>query len=240
MIPKKIHYCWFGGRDLPGSALKCIESWKTMMPDAEIVRWDESNYDVNKYKYTREAYQEKKYAFVSDVARLEILYQYGGLYLDTDVELVKSLKPLLLGNGFFGFQSKSADGLFYPNTGIGFASIKGNAILKEMINEYERIPFIKQDGTLDTLSCPTRNSKVLVNKGLRLDNTLQVIDGMTIYPMDYFCPIDEITGKKIITVNTFSIHHFDASWLDANRQRKNKMRKLLGPTIWNLLKKIAK
>ncbi len=238
MIPKKIHYCWFGKKTLPMSATKCIDSWKKYMPEAEIIRWDESNYDVNKLQYTREAYENGKYAFVSDVARLEIIFSEGGIYFDTDVELIKPIDSLLHESCFMGFQTKSTDGNYYVNTGLGFGAEKGNLIIDEMLKEYNTLSFVESDGSLNTLSCPVRNTSVLQQKGLILNNTKQLIGSVSVYPVDYFCPIDEKSGVLNITENTYSIHHFDASWLNTRQKAKRKLRQIIGVNRWETLKKI--
>ena len=241
MIPKKIHYCWFGNGDIPKSALRCIESWKKMMPDAEIIRWDESNYGVTKNTYMKEAYESKKYAFVSDYARLDIVYNEGGIYLDVDVELIKPIgEEFLRREAFFGFQTRANNGQYYINTGLGFGACKGNVLIKKIMDDYEGESFVNSDGSLNTVSCPTRNSIVFLNEGFELTNTKQVINNIAVYPATYFCPIDEQTGKKEIVKNTVSIHHFNASWLDTSGKIKRALRIIVGARLWNTIKKIVR
>ncbi|MCC2818945.1 glycosyl transferase [Lachnoclostridium pacaense] len=239
MIPKVIHYCWFGGKPLPLTALKCIESWKKFLPGYKIIEWNEENYDYKKRVYTDQAYSAKKYAFVSDVARLDIIYENGGIYLDTDVELIKDITSLLENKAFMGFQKKCSIG-FFVNTGLGFGAEPGNSIIHEMVQDYNKITFIKQNGVLDTLSCPVRNSKVLEKNGLVLNGCLQKIGDVVIYPPEFFCPMDESSGIIQIEPNTFSIHHFEASWLSKKQITKRKLRRILGPKFVNLYNKHIK
>lgn len=207
MIPKKIHYCWFGGNPLPDLAKKCIESWKKFCPDYEIIEWNESNFDVNCNAYVKEAYQAKKWAFVSDVVRLYALVNYGGIYMDADVEVLKPLDSLLTHEAFSGFESDTA----IP-TGI-MACCKGQALFKELLEEYNTAHFIQEDGELDLTTNVVRITNTCLKYGLNLDNSLQTVNGFTLYPKDYFCPKDATTRELRITENSYTIHHFDGSWL---------------------------
>ena len=155
-IPKVIHYCWFGRGELPRLAEKCIQSWKKYCPDYEIVCWNEDNFDINQNKYAREAYESGKWAFVSDYVRLKVLYDEGGIYLDTDVELIKSLDPLVKENGYMGFDDNGV-----VSTGLGFACEKGNELVGALLADYDDIPFVLPDGTYDITPCPDRNTKVM-------------------------------------------------------------------------------
>ena len=225
MIPKTIHYCWFGGKPLPELALKCIESWKKFCPDYEIVRWDETNFDVGSCAYVREAYEAKKYAFVSDYARLKILVEYGGVYMDTDVEVIKPLDKFMSEQAFSGFESET----MIP-TGI-MACEKGFAPFREMLNEYDARHFLLSDGSFDL----TTNVKVITDywlmRGFTPNNTKQTINGFTIYPKDYFCPKNYVTRKIEITENTYMIHHFADSWFPPYKKFKLKMKHILGYRI---------
>lgn len=225
MIPKIIHYCWFGGKPLSKEALKCIDSWKKYAPDFEIKEWNESNYDVNKNKYIKEAYQAKKFAFVSDFARLDILYSEGGIYLDVDVELLKPVDDLLNSHAFFGKQTVF-NGKWLVNTGLGCGAEANAPIIKELIDDYSEVIFIKEDGSFDTTSCPTRNTKVFLKYGYKNNNDFQSIKGADIYPSEYFCPMDHMTGVLQITDNTFSVHHFAASWVSPWRKFKKKIKRM--------------
>ena len=210
MIPKIIHYCWFGGNPLPDSVLKCIESWKKHCPDFEIKQWDESNYDVNACAYTREAYEAKKWAFVSDFARLDIIYNNGGIYLDTDVELVRTLDDELLSNDcFLAIEQPS----HLIATGLGFGAVKGSKAINEMLAEYDGAKFTLAKNIYDQVPCPTRNTKPFLKYGFKKNISAPVtLGGAKIYPPEYFCPFERKKGKLEITENTYSIHRYDASW----------------------------
>lgn len=207
MIPKRIHYCWFGGNPLPELAEKCIASWKKYCPDYEIVEWNESNFDINCCDYVREAYEAKKWAFVSDVARLYALVQHGGIYMDTDVEVLKPLDEFLSYEALSGFESKTQ----IP-TGL-MACREGQPLFAELLHEYDDIHFLRKDGSCDVTTNVTRITNACLKYGLRLDNTLQTVNGFTLFPSDYFCPKDFETKITTITDNTYAIHHFDGSWL---------------------------
>lgn len=219
MIPKTIHYCWFGRNPKPKLAVKCIKSWKKYCPDYEIIEWNEDNFDLSACPlYVRQAYEAKKWAFVTDYVRLKVVYEHGGIYFDTDVEVKRNLDDLLQYHGFFGFE----DGI-HINTGLGFGAVKGAPILSEMMVDYEYIPFVMPDGTFDTTSCPKRNTAVLLRHGLEQNNLLQELEkAITIFPTEYFCPKSPITGVLSLTQNTYTIHHFDASWLPEEQKLKWK------------------
>lgn len=207
MIPKIIHYCWFGGTELPDLAIKCIESWKKYCPDYKILRWDESNYDIKKNRYMLEAYQNKKWGFVPDYARLDIIYSYGGIYLDTDVELIKSLDDLLYYDAFAGMER-----LGVVNFGLGFGASKGNSIIKILLDDYDKLKFIRSDGTLNLIPSPQIQTRKLKSLGLIEANINQKIETLQIFSTEYFCPIDYATNVMKRTQNTYSIHHYAASW----------------------------
>lgn len=207
MIPKKIHYCWFGGNQKPDSVLKCINSWKKYCPDYEIIEWNESNFDIHCMPFVEQAIEAKKYAFASDVARLMVVYENGGLYFDTDVEVVKSFDDLLDNTAFLGFENNE-----YVASGLGFGSEAGIEFFKEHIDVYKDEVFINDDGSFNMLGCPRVATKLLVEKGLVQNGQEQLVDGVRIYPTDYFNPYDSVTGKLNKTTNTYSIHWYDASW----------------------------
>ena len=219
MIPKVIHYCWFGGNPLPELAKKCIKSWKKYCPDYEIIEWNESNFDFNCCDYAKEAYQAKKWAFVSDVARMKIIYEYGGIYLDVDVEVIKPLDDLLLNDAYFGFEADK-----YIATGLGFGACKGNELIGLFLDDYYNRSFVKDDGSFDTTPCPQIQTSILLKFGLIQNGTKQIIKNATIFPTDFFCPLDYNTGKTTITSNTYSIHHFNASWVPLTTKLKNKIK----------------
>ncbi|MCL2798411.1 MAG: glycosyl transferase [Firmicutes bacterium] len=233
MIPKKIHYCWFGGKPLGKLETKCVASWKKFCPDYEIIEWNEANFDVNAIKYTKQAYEAKKYAFVSDYARFDILYREGGIYLDTDVELIKPLDELLIHKVYMGFERPGL-----VNSGLGFGTEAGHELLQYICESYRARAFLKDDGSPDYTTVVQIVSSTLYPKGLTDENTIQVIDGCTIFPMDYFQPIDQKTRKKYITQNTFSIHHYAASWYSKRHKFLKKIGKLMPPGLTRLGRKI--
>lgn len=222
MIPKVIHYCWFGGSQLTDEAKECIASWKKVCPDYQIKRWDESNYNINKNEYTKTAYKNKQWAFLTDYVRLDVLFNEGGVYLDTDVKLVKSLNPLISNGAFMAFEQRGR-----INTGIGFACESGNNIVQENKNYYES-KSLKNDGTLNTELCVEVTTKILIKHGLNyLKNEKQELDGITIYPSDYFSPKKMGTNKISITNNTYGIHLFSSSWYKGARIKKRIQYRLI-------------
>lgn len=231
MIPKTIHYCWFGGNPLPDLAIKCISSWKEYFPDYEIKEWNESNFDLNCCAYVKEAYDAKKWAFVSDYARFWILYNYGGLYFDTDVEVIKDMSDIIKRGAFMGCESFDGSGILV-NPGLGLGVGPGVNFYKEILDDYNNSHFLNSDGTHNYMTVVTRTTDFLVKHGLQPNDELQKIDGINIYPKDYFCPMDYTTGKVELTENSCSIHWYDASWLDS----RMKKRKMITKKIRNLFK----
>jgi len=207
-IPKKIHYCWFGGNPIPVHLQKCIESWSKFCPDYEIIKWEESNYDVNKNLYMKQAYEAKKWGFVSDYSRLDVIYNYGGIYLDTDVEIVKSFDDLLYDEMFCGFESNC-----YIAFGLGFGAVMGHPILKSVMEIYEKLNFLNDDGSLNLTPCPYYQSEILSQYGFKLNNKYQNINGVAVYPSEVFCPTNFMKSVEYFTMNTYSIHHYEASWM---------------------------
>ncbi|WP_370559867.1 glycosyltransferase family 32 protein [Edwardsiella tarda] len=208
-IPKKIHYCWFGGGDLPELANRCINSWREFCPDYEIIRWDESNTDLESCQFVREAFLAKKWAFISDYIRLKVVEEQGGIYLDIDVELLKTLDNFLDYQGFMGFEQTKP---YLVATGLGFGAIPHHPVIQKMMSNYENTQFIKSDGSYNMEPCPKRDSAILIGLGLKLNNVRQSIDGIEIFPYEYFSPISML-GIENYTERTVSIHHFNASWL---------------------------
>ena len=229
-IPKVIHYCWFGRGNMPKLAEKCIASWKKYCPDYQIVCWNEDNFDVSQNRYAKEAYDAGKWAFVSDYARLKVLYEEGGIYLDVDVEVIKSFDALLEENGFMGFDDQGIIA-----TGLGFACEKGNALVGALLSDYDDISFVKADGTYDLTPCPDRNTVTLRRLGMDLVNKDQVFMGIHMLPEEYLCPMKYYTGKKIITKNTYSIHHYCASWTSAKSKRTTFIKRIIGVKIYEKL-----
>lgn len=207
MIPKKIHYIWFGGNSLSPLALRCIDSWRVQCPDYEIVRWDESNFDISQNRYCREAYEQGKWAFVSDYARLWVLVHEGGIYMDTDVELLRPLDPFLDEEAFSGFESEGS-----VPTGL-MASRKGFSLFARLLDDYADRSFVLPDGSLNTTTNVVYITESCKRNGLVLNGEKQTVAGFTLYPKDYFCPKDYSSKKLEITPNTYAIHHFDGSWL---------------------------
>ena len=229
-IPKVIHYCWFGRGKMPGLAEKCIASWKKYCPDYEIVCINEDNFDISENRYAREAYEAGKWAFVSDYARLRVLYDEGGIYFDTDVELIKPLDDIIAERGYMGFADNGI-----VSTGLGFACEKGNELIGALLADYDGIPFILPDGTCDLTPCPNRNIATMVKLGLDISIKDQIFMGIHFYPEEYFCPINYYTGKKRITKNTYSIHHYCASWTSKTAKRTTFVKRLVGVKMYDKL-----
>ena len=241
-IPKKIHYCWFGGNPLPELAQKCIDSWKKYLPDYEIIRWDESNFDFSINDYVREAYENKKWAFITDYVRLYVLYNYGGIYMDTDVEVLKPLDELLTHKAFSGFEDK----INIP-TGI-IASEKHNKWIKYLLDYYKDRHFIV-DGKINYTTNVLIITEMTKKKyGLKQNNTYQDLKDVVFYPNDYFCPKDHMNGEIYLTDNTYCIHHFSGSWQSKGMKLREKVfrtiHKIFGRKVsdfmYKLYKKIVK
>lgn len=215
---KCIHYCWFGKNPKSKLILKCIDSWRKYCPDYEIKEWNEDNFDVNCCDYVREAYEAKKWAFVSDYCRFYVLYNYGGIYLDTDVELLRNLE--LLENNFVGFENAHT-----VNSGLIRGAEKGDYICQLMLQSYADDKFVNSDGTLNLTTVCERETNILCQLGMKKDNKLQVVSGTTIYPSEYFNPMDMETGKIRPTNKTVSIHHYAASWVSKNDRTRGKIAK---------------
>lgn len=220
-IPKKIHYIWIGNNPKPPIIEKCIESWKKYMPDFEVIEWNEQNYDVTKNAYIRDAYAQKKYAYVSDYMRFDILYQYGGIYLDTDVEFLKPIpEEILKYNAFSGMESSGK-----VSPGLIYACQPGDSIARKMMENYENDTFDAEH--LVTVNC--RITKILCEKGFVEEDRFQVIDGLAIYPSEIFCGYDLDVHEIAITERTVSVHHYAASW--KKKTWKAKVQKLLKKVI---------
>ena len=230
-IPKIIHYCWVGGNPKPQSVLYCIESWKRCCPDYEIREWNETNYDFTKNGYMRQAYEAKKWGFVPDYARLDIVYEHGGIYLDTDVEMVRSFDELLEHQAFFGFED-TGDGEFFVNCGHGFGAVPRHEAIQNARDLYEHVSFENADGSLNLLASPYYTTQSLRQLGLVQENRDQQLPDVQIYASDVLCPKNFRTGKLTKTARTVSIHHFTASWVDekikAEMARQQKIRNRFG------------
>ena len=234
-IPKTIHYCWFGNGEKPKLAKKCIESWKTYCPDYFFIEWNEKNFDISKYQYTRYCYKEKKWAFLSDFVRLIVVYENGGIYLDTDVEIIKSLDELLTNDAFYGFENDE-----YVATGLGFGAQPNNSTVKAMIEEYNKLKTDKK-GNYELINCPRLNTKALMDFGLVCNGKKQSIRSAEIYPAEFFNPLNDATGELLITENTYTINHYGKSWLNKGLKLKSKIsrpiHRLFGTGFFDLLKK---
>ncbi len=209
VIPKKIHYMWLGGNPMPDNLLHCIDSWKKYCPDYEIIRWDESNYDVHKNKFVSQAYDNKYFGFVPDYARLEILYNYGGIYMDTDIELIRDLDDMLYQEAFCSVEKWQV-----LNFGGCSGAIKGYHALEPFLKRWERRSLIREDGTLDNISSGLIDTDIALRAGYVINGKSQNVMGMNIYTYDYFHPYDYMSGMLEKTDDTFSIHHFHGGWLD--------------------------
>lgn len=235
MIPKEIHYCWFGYGPKGKKELKCIESWKKFCPDYEIIEWNESNVDLDMMPFVREAYDAKKYAFVSDVVRLWAIISNGGIYFDTDVEVIKPFDDFLKYEGFIGFENKD-----FLNTGQCVGAEANSQIIKEMFDYYKNLHFLNNDSSHNLVGCPKVNTEILVNHGLKKNGKFQIIDDFAVFPMDYFNPYDDPTGRLNITENTHSIHWYSKSWLDKKSIIRSKITKPLHRILGNDLLKNRK
>ena len=218
MIPKTIHYCWFGRGPKPKLAQKCIASWKKYCPDYKIIEWNEDNFDVNMNGYTRMCIAEKKYAFLSDYARLAVVAEHGGLYFDTDVELLRSPEQFLAYPSFFGFEDAA-----HVNTGVGFGAEPGNQAVQAMLDEYVEL----LSGDKGVIGCPILNTTALKKLGLCLNGEKQDLGIAVVYPADYFNPYDDPTGRLNKTSNTVSIHWYSKSWMSKKTVLKSKLTKPL-------------
>ena len=269
MIPKIIHYCWFGHNPLPELAKRCIASWRKFLPDYELWQWSEEplngnvnvnenqlfdrrmSFDVNIIPYTAEAYRQKKYAFVSDYARFWILYRYGGIYFDTDVEVIRSMDEIINKGNFMGFEQdpdgENTPGRYAPRycfdvaLGLGFGITKGHPFIKKMMDYYAKLVF---DGTemnpwLKTIVAYT--TEALMEEGLQNKKGIQRVTDITVYPHEYFAPIDVITGRLHITSNTYTIHHYMGSWDNSNRKSlKDRLRNALPEWVFYLNNRIKR
>lgn len=225
-IPKIIHYCWFGGKEKPKKVKQCIESWHKYLDGYEFMEWNEKNFDVNCNCYVAQAYKEKKYAYVSDYARIKALYEYGGIYMDTDVEVLKSYDDILNNNCILGFEEEN-----YIATSF-MAVTPNHKLIKEFIDRYENLQFYNESGDLDLTTNVQRLTSILENKGLVRNGLYQVIENdINIYPQEYFSPYDYGNCIYNNTENTYCIHHFIVSWLPWTIKVKKVIKKFIIPII---------
>lgn len=219
MIPRKIHYCWFGRNPKPALAEKCIASWKKYCPDYEIIEWNEDNFDLDFNGYTRYCYDNKKWAFLSDFVRLEVISRQGGIYFDTDVELLRSPDEFLRYGAFYGFENDT-----HVNTGEGFGSEVGHPTILAMKEQYTSIK-PNEDGSYPIEGCPILNTQALLPLGLKLDGSRQNVAGAEILPADYMNPYDDPTGRLNTTKNTLSVHWYSKSWMSKGTIIRSKIMK---------------
>lgn len=252
MIPKIIHYCWFGGNPLPPLALECIASWRKFFPDYEIWQWGEDDngsdnenrlfdkkmaFDVNSIPYTAEAYAQKKYAFVSDYARFWILYKYGGIYFDTDVEVIKPMDDIVERGAFMGCETDYKGGLVSresaTNPGLGLGVAPGLGLIKKMCDYYDDKHFEFRPDIKSQITVVHIATKILYENGMQNVKGIQCVDGVYIYPSEYFCPINVTTMRLHITKNTRTIHHYAATWI-GKKSIKARIKSLLpeGLQLW--------
>jgi len=211
MIPKKLHYCWFGYNHKNPLNERCFRSWKRYCEGWEIIEWNEENYDITSAPlYVRQAYEAKKWSKVTNYVRLQVVHENGGVYLDTDVQLLKPLDPLLQYDAYFGFQSS-----LYINTGLGFGAVAGTPVLKELMSNYESIPFIKADGTRDMTTCPIIDTPVFQKHGMIEEDSFQIIENnIALLPTEILNPFNYLTFELKLTKKSVSIHWCQGSWLD--------------------------
>lgn len=219
-IPKIIHYCWFGSKNKPKYIIKYINEWKAKLPEYQIIEWNENNFDINYCKYSKEAYDEKKYAFVSDVARLYALYNYGGIYLDTDVEIVRSFDNIIKNKEIiFGFEEGERIATSF------IASTPHNKVIYEFLNVYHNLPFILETDKYNLIPNVEYLTSILKEKGLKENGEFQLLENyIYIYPKEYFSPYDYINCVDEVTSNTYCIHHFAVSWLNKSTIIKKNLK----------------
>lgn len=207
MIPKIIHYCWFGKNEKPKLAKKCINSWKKYCLDYQIIEWNEENFDMNYNDYVHYCFENKKWAYLSDYVRLIVVYQYGGIYFDTDVEVIASIDWLLNNEAFYAFENND-----YVATGLGFGAVVNHLTIQKMVEEYEGFN-PKKGECFEFTGCPVLNTKALLSLGLKLNGSYQMVEGALILPRDYMNPYEDVTGRLNKTTNTVSIHWYSKSAL---------------------------
>lgn len=240
LIPHTIHYIWLGGNPKSELIERCIKVCKEKLPDWTFIEWNEKNYDIKKSNYMQQAYEQKKYAFASDYARFDILYEHGGIYLDTDVELLKDFPDFMLENkGFAGLESNNK---IAP--GLVFACEPKNPLVKEILDAYTVEKFLNDDGSENQKTVVEYVTEVFKKHGFRIDGSEQIIEGFHIYPSEYFCAYDFITREFSITPNTISIHHYAGTWLTPTekieRKIKDSLRKIIGNKQYRMLVNIKR
>lgn len=221
-IPKIIHYCWFGRNEKPEIVKKCINSWRENLKDYEIMEWNEDSFSLDSNKFVREAYEHKKFAFVSDYVRVYALYNYGGIYLDTDVEVNQNFDKYLNDESFWGFEA----GNYIATSTIG--AVKESKIIERFLDSYKGKRFINEDGTYNTNTNVKIVSKMFEDLGVKLNGEYQKVEGIgSIYPMQIFSPYDYRYYQDLSDMNTICIHYYYKSWLPSSERVKQKIKKTI-------------
>ncbi|MFD2613953.1 glycosyltransferase family 32 protein [Paenibacillus gansuensis] len=236
-IPRIIHYCWFGRGAKPPKIVKCMNSWRRHLPDYELVEWNEDNFDLNANRFVKEAYASRKYAFVSDYVRLHALFAQGGIYLDTDVEILKPLDRFLHHESFFGYEDEQ-----YASSCL-IGSVKEHPWMEELKSYYEELPFVLPDGTLNMKTNTSIITRLCEPYGFAANGEYQVLtNGVVFYPRTYFSPYDFINGANYITENSYAIHHFAKSWLPYHvrlrGELKRRISRLAGPAFIGKMRRV--
>lgn len=214
-IPEIIHYCWFGDDEMPEDAKKCVSSWKRICPTFKIIEWNEKNYDITKNKYVKQAYEQKKWSFVTDYVRLDVIYKYGGIYLDVDVELIKNISDLLAYDAFFGFES-----IKYVATGLGFGAIPQHEIVKKMLDMYNDLEFVLEDGSLNQITCPVYNTEIIQKSGFIINGETQIKSNVCVLSPEYLAPYNYSSAELNVTDKTYSIHWYNMSWKSIEEKKQ--------------------
>lgn len=242
MIPKIIHYCWFGRNPLTPLAHKCIASWRTFFPDYEIREWNEDNFDVNAVPYTADAYKAGKYAFVSDYARFWVLYHFGGVYFDTDVEVIRPMADILEKGPFMGFEILGEKKAVAP--GLGLAAMPGMALYRAILDRFETMTFTLPDGRLNPYTMIPMVTEQLVQKGLKGMGSIEHVADIDIYPPEWFNPFDDLTGRLHKTKNTRTIHWYAKSWMTPEPGwqifLKRMLRRVVGKDVLSKIRSVLK
>lgn len=243
-MEKIIHYCWFGKGELPENARKCIESWKVNFPGYVIKEWNEDNFDIDDTCiYVKQAYDQKKWAFVSDYARFKILYEYGGFYFDTDVEVLRNMEDLVADCDCFMGEEISDEHFgtgLEVNPGLGMYAKAGNRIFNEIIEYYDTLKFLDESGNFNGNTVVDYTTKIMKKHGFVGNGNIEKIQDIKIYPPEYFCPMNPKTGKIKITKTTYSIHHYTASWQSGYSRFKTKIQRIIGPNLTKMIISLKK
>lgn len=234
MIPKVIHYCWFGEKRLPKEAKRCIKTWKKKCPEYKILEWNENNFDINCHPFIKAAYEAKAWAFVTDYVRLKVIFENGGIYLDTDVKVLKNLSTLLKHPAFFGAEQLKN----FVATGLGFGAEKGNSMVEALLKSYDDVIF--ERANIKKLSCPRLNTNIFIKYGYIQEDIYQDLGVAVVYPPKFFDPIAPGSDKDLICEDTYSIHLYNASWTPSKNYIKAKIRRLIGIKNVVRIKKIIK